>query len=53
MIYNIMERFNDKCFIIVSHLENINNESCKYKYNWSQTLNIENGVVKFLSFTKT
>ena len=47
MIYNIMERFNDKCFIIVSHLENINNDLCKYKYNWSQTLSIENGVVSF------
>jgi len=44
MIYKIMEHFKDKCFIIVSHLENIKNTSY-YEYKWDQTLTIENGIV--------
>ena len=44
MIYKILEHFKDKCFIIVSHLENIKNTSY-YEYKWDQTLTIENGVV--------
>ena len=46
MICNIMERFNDKCFIIISHLENINNVLSKYDYKWDQVLIIDNGDVK-------
>lgn len=45
MINNIMERFNDKCFIIISHLENINNVLSKYDYKWDQVLIIENGSI--------
>ena len=44
MIDNIMKRFSDKCFIIISHLENICNTTY-YDYKWDQVLIIENGTI--------
>ncbi len=45
IINNIMKHFNDKCFIIVSHAENINNE-LYYDYKWDKKLIIENGTIR-------
>ena len=45
IINNIMKHFSDKCFIIVSHAENINNE-LYYDYKWDKKLIIENGNIR-------